>query len=117
MALTEKDRHLSAYVNMTSDQAVSDFLHHRNLVRGISVATVLVLVAVLFWTMTRTAVNLLPAFIVAYLIVLVTEVLEIRKGWVGLLGILSYDRDPQKLDYLSRLIARGSAQKHFVPGA
>lgn len=27
------------------------------------------------------------------------------------------DRDPQKLDYLSRLIARGSAQKHFVPGA
>ncbi|MBC9248760.1 two-component system response regulator [Pseudomonas alcaligenes] len=27
------------------------------------------------------------------------------------------DRDPQKLDYLSRLIARGSAQKHFTPGA
>lgn len=27
------------------------------------------------------------------------------------------DRDPQKLDYLSRLIARGSVQKHFVPGA
>ena len=27
------------------------------------------------------------------------------------------DRDPQKLDYLSRLIARGSAQQHFVPGA
>ena len=27
------------------------------------------------------------------------------------------DRDPQKLDYLSRLIARGSAQRHFVPGA
>lgn len=27
------------------------------------------------------------------------------------------DRDAQKLDYLSRLIARGSAQKHFVPGA
>ncbi len=27
------------------------------------------------------------------------------------------DRDPQKLDYLSRLIARGSAQKHFSPGA
>ncbi|MBA1275000.1 response regulator [Stutzerimonas azotifigens] len=27
------------------------------------------------------------------------------------------DRDPQKLDYLSRLIARGTAQKHFVPGA
>ncbi|TLX53465.1 response regulator [Stutzerimonas nosocomialis] len=27
------------------------------------------------------------------------------------------DRDPQKLDYLSRLIARGSAQKHFIPGA
>lgn len=26
------------------------------------------------------------------------------------------DRDPQKLDYLSRLIARGTAQKHFVPG-
>lgn len=27
------------------------------------------------------------------------------------------DRDPQKLDYLSRLIARGTVQKHFVPGA
>ncbi|MDP3814622.1 response regulator [Pseudomonas sp.] len=27
------------------------------------------------------------------------------------------DRDPQKLDYLSRLIARGTAQKHFIPGA
>lgn len=27
------------------------------------------------------------------------------------------DKDPQKLDYLSRLIARGTAQKHFVPGA
>lgn len=27
------------------------------------------------------------------------------------------DRDPQKLDYLSRLIARGTAQQHFVPGA
>ncbi|CAI8963538.1 MULTISPECIES: response regulator [Pseudomonas] len=27
------------------------------------------------------------------------------------------DQDAQKLDYLSRLIARGSAQKHFVPGA
>lgn len=27
------------------------------------------------------------------------------------------DRDPQKLDYLSRLIARGSTQKHYVPGA
>lgn len=27
------------------------------------------------------------------------------------------DRDPQKLDYLSRLIARGTAQRHFVPGA
>lgn len=27
------------------------------------------------------------------------------------------DRDPQKMDYLSRLIARGTAQKHFVPGA
>lgn len=27
------------------------------------------------------------------------------------------DRDSQKLDYLSRLIARGTAQKHFVPGA
>lgn len=26
------------------------------------------------------------------------------------------DRDPQKLDYLSRLIARGTAQRHFVPG-
>ncbi|MGV8842221.1 MAG: response regulator [Pseudomonas sp.] len=27
------------------------------------------------------------------------------------------DRDPQKLDYLSRLIAGGSVQKHFSPGA
>lgn len=27
------------------------------------------------------------------------------------------DRDPQKLDYLSRIIARGTAQRHFVPGA
>jgi CheY-like chemotaxis protein len=27
------------------------------------------------------------------------------------------DRDPQKLDYLSRLIAHGTAQKHFVPSA
>ncbi|CAG8869289.1 Protein-glutamate methylesterase/protein-glutamine glutaminase [Pseudomonas fluorescens] len=27
------------------------------------------------------------------------------------------DQDVQKLDYLSRLIARGTAQKHFVPGA
>jgi CheY-like chemotaxis protein len=27
------------------------------------------------------------------------------------------DRDPQKLYYLSRLIARGSSQKHYVPGA
>ncbi|WP_028238813.1 response regulator [Stutzerimonas azotifigens] len=27
------------------------------------------------------------------------------------------DRDPQKLDYLSRLIARGSMQRHYVPGA
>ncbi|ROL75758.1 two-component system response regulator [Pseudomonas chlororaphis] len=27
------------------------------------------------------------------------------------------DQDAQKLDYLSRLIARGTAQKHFVPGA
>lgn len=27
------------------------------------------------------------------------------------------DRDPQKLDYLSRLVARGTAQRHFVPGA
>ena len=27
------------------------------------------------------------------------------------------DRDPQKLDYLSRLIARGTAQKHFSLGA
>ena len=26
------------------------------------------------------------------------------------------DQDAQKLDYLSRLIARGTAQKHFVPG-
>ncbi|MGV5526296.1 response regulator [Pseudomonas sp. XP1] len=27
------------------------------------------------------------------------------------------DEDAQKLDYLSRLIARGTAQKHFTPGA
>jgi len=27
------------------------------------------------------------------------------------------DHDAQKLDYLSRLIARGTAQKHFTPGA
>ena len=27
------------------------------------------------------------------------------------------DRDAQKLDYLSRLIARGTAQRHFSPGA
>jgi hypothetical protein len=27
------------------------------------------------------------------------------------------DHDTQKLDYLSRLIARGTALKHFVPGA
>ncbi|WP_249678947.1 response regulator [Pseudomonas abieticivorans] len=27
------------------------------------------------------------------------------------------DQDAQKLDYLSRLIARGTVQKHFVPGA
>jgi DNA-binding response OmpR family regulator len=27
------------------------------------------------------------------------------------------DSDPQKLDYISRLIARGTAQKHFSPGA
>lgn len=27
------------------------------------------------------------------------------------------DQDPQKLDYLSRLIARGTAQRHFSPGA
>jgi len=27
------------------------------------------------------------------------------------------DQDAQKLDYVSRLIARGSVQKHFVPGA
>jgi len=27
------------------------------------------------------------------------------------------DQDAQKLDYLSRLIARGTAQKHFTPGA
>ena len=27
------------------------------------------------------------------------------------------DQDSQKLDYISRLIARGTAQKHFVPGA
>ncbi|MDH4568193.1 response regulator [Pseudomonas sp. BN414] len=34
-----------------------------------------------------------------------------------LLSFRFVDRDPQKLDYLSRLIARGTAQKHFVPGA
>ncbi|WP_338545453.1 response regulator [Pseudomonas benzopyrenica] len=27
------------------------------------------------------------------------------------------DRDPVKLDYLSRLIAKGTAQRHYVPGA
>ncbi|WP_268798822.1 response regulator [Pseudomonas huanghezhanensis] len=27
------------------------------------------------------------------------------------------DQDAQKMDYLSRLIARGTAQKHFIPGA
>ncbi len=27
------------------------------------------------------------------------------------------DKDAQKLDYISRLIARGSQLKHFVPGA
>jgi CheY-like chemotaxis protein len=27
------------------------------------------------------------------------------------------DQDAQKLDYVSRLIARGTAQKHFIPGA
>ena len=27
------------------------------------------------------------------------------------------DQDAQKLDYISRLIARGTAQKHFSPGA
>lgn len=27
------------------------------------------------------------------------------------------DQDAEKLDYLSRLIARGKAQKHFIPGA
>jgi hypothetical protein len=27
------------------------------------------------------------------------------------------DHDAQKMDYLSRLIARGTAQKHFIPGA
>jgi hypothetical protein len=27
------------------------------------------------------------------------------------------DQDAQKLDYMSRLIARGTAQKHFTPGA
>lgn len=27
------------------------------------------------------------------------------------------DRDPKKMDYISRLIARGTAQKHFVPAA
>ncbi|MEX6500782.1 response regulator [Pseudomonas zhanjiangensis] len=34
-----------------------------------------------------------------------------------LLNFKFVDRDPQKLDYLSRLIARGTTQKHFVPGA
>lgn len=34
-----------------------------------------------------------------------------------LLSFRFVDRDPQKLDYLSRLIARGTTQKHFVPGA
>ncbi|WP_372874736.1 response regulator [Pseudomonas sp.] len=34
-----------------------------------------------------------------------------------LLTLKFVDRDPQKLDYLSRLIARGTTQKHFVPGA
>lgn len=33
------------------------------------------------------------------------------------LSFLFVDRDPQKLDYLSRLIARGTAQRHFTPGA
>ena len=27
------------------------------------------------------------------------------------------DNDPQKLDYISRMIARGTTQKHFTPGA
>ena len=27
------------------------------------------------------------------------------------------DSDPKKLDYLSRLIARGTAQRHFSPSA
>ena len=27
------------------------------------------------------------------------------------------DSDPKKLDYLSRLIARGTAQRHFTPSA
>ncbi|MNC63628.1 hypothetical protein D3C75_1137610 [compost metagenome] len=27
------------------------------------------------------------------------------------------DQDAQKLDYLSRLIARGTLHKHFIPGA
>ncbi|SNS59798.1 response regulator [Pseudomonas segetis] len=33
-----------------------------------------------------------------------------------LLTLRFVDSDPQKLDYLSRLIARGTAQKHFTPG-
>ncbi len=33
------------------------------------------------------------------------------------LSLRFVDCDPQKLDYLSRLIARGTAQRHFVPGA
>ncbi|EXF43671.1 two-component response regulator [Pseudomonas sp. BAY1663] len=33
------------------------------------------------------------------------------------LSLRFVDCDPQKLDYLSRLIARGTAQRHFIPGA
>ncbi|KAF1069532.1 MAG: Chemotaxis protein CheY [Pseudomonas citronellolis] len=36
--------------------------------------------------------------------------------WLVLL-LRFVDQDPQKLDYLSRLIARGSTQRHYSPGA
>lgn len=37
-------------------------------------------------------------------------------GWLQV-NCRFVDKDPQKLDYISRLIARGTAQKHFVPSA
>lgn len=44
--------------------------------------------------------------------------LESKPDSEWLLLLLRFvDQDPQKLDYLSRLIARGSTQKHYVPGA